>query len=157
MPPKPTCRLLFVLLLAAALVGCAQDTDSIPAHPLYDNAGNYQRVFGTPVPVDVSVVHSIVVSYEWRLNAVTTDDFEFELLVPTPWLAEASKRFGLHHVTAWARSFAARKADALPWYAPKPIEEYELYRDPTSAGYVHMLVDKDREADGRNRVFVSKH
>ena len=125
---------------------------------MYDNAGNYQRIFQAPVPADVTVVHSYVVAYDWRWDVITTDDFEFELLVPTPWLAQASKRFGLFKTGGqWDVPMARRKESALEWYSPKPIESYDRYRDSTSTGYVHMLVDKEREADGRNRVFVSKH
>jgi hypothetical protein len=43
------------------------------------------------------------------------------------------------------------------WYAPKSIAEYDSYRDLTSIGYFHMLVEKTAEPDGRFRAFVSKH
>jgi hypothetical protein len=32
-----------------------------------------------------------------------------------------------------------------------------LYRDLSSVGYLHMLVQKEPESDGRRRVFISKH
>jgi hypothetical protein len=55
------------------------------------------------------------------------------------------------------KEVGSRREHARPWYAPKPLDQYELYRDLTSVGYVHMLVQKETEPDGRQRVFVSKH
>ena len=55
------------------------------------------------------------------------------------------------------RQIASRRERARAWYAPKPLDQYDLYRDASSFGYVHMLVQKEGESDGRQRVFISKH
>jgi hypothetical protein len=55
------------------------------------------------------------------------------------------------------RELASRREQARSWYAPKALEHYDLYRDATSVGYAHMLVQKEAEPDGRQRVFISKH
>jgi len=90
---------------------------------------------------------------------ITTDDFEIELLVPRGWIGEKTKRFylGKGESDFIQRELASRRKDARPWYAPKPLDQYDLYRDASSVGYVHMLVQKEAEADGRLRLFMSKH
>ena len=153
-------RALSLLILAAALTGCRSYVESTPAKVLEgDNAGNYARVFREPLPADVTVVNSVVVTYSFRPGVVTTDDFEFELLVPRQWIQKSSKRFylGKGDGEFIERQLESRREQARPWYAPKPLDQYDLYRDATSVGYVHMLVEKEGEADGRQRVFISKH
>jgi hypothetical protein len=90
---------------------------------------------------------------------VTTDDYEFELIVPRAWVERTVKGRYLHHDSNDSNrgELAARKKDARSWYAPKPLGQYEFYRDLTSVGYLHMLVEKSAETDGRHRVFISKH
>ena len=145
-------RILMLAMLAAPLMGCQKD-----AQLEGDNAGNYRRVFGMSIPGDVDVVHSVVMTYPWRPFAVTTDDFEFELLAPRAWIVEHAKnlRSGSEN---WIRKELGDRQSSRgrSWYAPKPIEAYELYRDMTSVGYVHMLVDEEM-VNGRCRVFYSKH
>jgi hypothetical protein len=153
-------RTLSLVILAAVLAGCRSYVESTPSKVLEgDDAANYARVFREPLPADVTVVNSAVVAYAFRPGVVTTDDFEFELLVPPQWTEKVCKRF---HVRKSNGGFVqgeidSRRKNALPWYAPKPLEEYDLYRDATSVGYVHMLVQKEEEGDGRQRVFISKH
>ncbi|MGC4072925.1 MAG: hypothetical protein QM760_10455 [Nibricoccus sp.] len=153
---KITCFGALTLLLIG-LSGCRSYTESTPSKTFEgDPAANYQRVFKEPVPPDVTVINSVVVGYSWRPGVVTTDDFEFELIVPSSWPARWQKTF--HLKPGGADDAERRKNNPIrPWYAPKPIASYETYRDMTSVGYVHMLVDKTAEADGRLRVFISKH
>lgn len=148
-------RLILFLMVAAALCGCRS----------YETAGladgrheaNYARVFREPVPPDVTVLNSRVVSF--RPGAATADDFEFELLVPGPWIARTAKAFYLRagqgeHLQ---NEMNLRRSPARPWYAPKPLEQYDLYRELATVRSVHMLVQKGAEPDGRQRVFLSKH
>lgn len=151
---------LFALILAFALIGCRSYVDSTPLKLVEgDHPGNYARVFHGPIPSDVTVVNSAVVTYSFRPGVVTTDDFEFELIAPPSWLEKTSKRFYLSKSDSQfiQDAFARRRTQALPWYAPKPLDQYDLYRDATSVGYVHMLVEKTPEAGGRQRLFISKH
>jgi hypothetical protein len=124
-----------------------------------DHPANYSRVFHEAIPSDVTVVNSAVVTYSSRPGVVTTDDFEFELLVPPQWLEKTTKRFYLSKSDSEfvQKQLSTRREHARPWYAPKSLDHYDLYRDATSVGYVHLLVQKGTEADGRHRVFISKH
>jgi len=153
-------RALTLLMFAAALGGCRFYVESTPSKLVEDDhPANYARVFRGPIPPDVTVVNSAVVTYSFRPGVVTTDDFEFELLVPRWWIEKQAKRFYLSkgNDDFIRREIASRREQARPWYAPKALDEYDLYRDATSVGYVHMLVQKEVEGDGRQRVFISKH
>lgn len=158
--PTRMYRALCLPILAAALAGCRSYVESTPRHYLEgDPPADYARIFRERIPSDVTVVNSAVVTYSFRPGVVTTDDFEFELIVPPQWIEEKAKRFYLSKSEEEfvQRELGARRADARPWYAPKPLVGYYLYRDPSSVGYVHMLVQKESEADGRLRLFISKH
>jgi hypothetical protein len=153
--------IIFGTLSLALVAGC-QSTESIPREVHGDAAWNYQRVFREPTPGDVTVVNSVVVTYADRWFAVTTDDYEFELLVPQHRIERFVERFYLRRWDASPGSFFDkqiqwRKQNGNAWYAPKALDQYETYRDSTSVGYNHMLVDKIAESDGRRRVFISKH
>jgi hypothetical protein len=153
-------RAMTLLMFAAALAGCQSYVESTPSKLLEgNNPANYARVFGEPVPSDVTIMNSAVITYSFRPGAVTTDDFEFELLVPIQWIQKLAKRFylGKSDGVRIQREIGSRREHARPWYAPKPLDQYELYRDASSVGYVHMLVQKEGETDGRQRVFISKH
>ena len=153
-------RTLTLLMLASLLVGCRSYVESTPTEFGEGNhVANYGRIFKTSIPSNVTVVNSAVVAYASRPGVVTTDDFEFELVAPGEWIEMISKRFYLQKgEEEFLRSeISQRRERARPWYAPPPLEQYVLYRDTTSVGYVHMLVQKEAEADGRQRVFISKH
>jgi hypothetical protein len=153
-------RTLSLLMLATALAGCRSYVESTPSRLLEgDHPANYTRVFREPVPSGVTVVNSAVVIYSFRPGVVTTDDFEFELVVPREWIRKATKRFYLRKSDSEfvQEEIASRREQARPWYGPKPLDQYDLYRDATSVGYVHVLVQKEGETDGRQRVFISKH
>jgi hypothetical protein len=149
---------LFCVLLFSG--GCQHYADSTPRQYFEgDNEANYQRVFRSPVPQNVTVIHSIVVGYASRPGVVTTDDFEFELLASEDWIKRTCKKWYLREQTGdfIERELEHRKQHPLrSWYAPRPLDSYDLYRDVTSVGYVHMLVEKSRTSD-RFRVFLSKH
>lgn len=149
--------MLLKCLIACLVVfacGCRSYTPTTPREYLEgDNAANYQRVFREAAPADVTVVNSVVVSYSTRPGVVTTDDFEFELIASPD------------QVSRWKNDLLPNTVDIQrrqarpirPWYAPKPIEAYRSYRDRTSVGYLHLLEETTPEADGRIRVFLSKH
>lgn len=121
-----------------------------------DHAANYRRVFNAYPPADVTVLNSIIIGYSTRPGVVTTDDFEFELLAPPARLAQWEKQFYLREGSD--HGIAVRKNNPIrTWYAPKDLSNYRSFRDSTSVGYVHMLVDRDNMDDGRIRVFISKH
>ena len=152
--------LLSVLLLILLDARCRQSAATIPRTILEgDHAGNYQRIFGESMPADVTVVNSIVVTYPARLGVVTTDDYEFEMTVPREWIGKVAKRCYLRKSPAEGDAFIynRRREKASLWYGPGALEGYECYCDITSVGYVHLMVRKEAEADGRVRVFVSKH
>src|SRR5258708_5070374 len=76
-------RTLRLVILAVTLVGCRSYVESIPRQYLEGNHPvNYARIFREPTPSNVTVVNSAVVTYSFRPGVVTTDDFEFELIVP---------------------------------------------------------------------------
>lgn len=152
--------LLAILLTISAGVGCRSYVDSTPSKLLEgDHAANYRRIFSEAIPANVTVVNSAVVTYSFRLGVVATDDFEFELIVPPQWIQRKIRRYFLNRGDDdFIRSeLATRRTQARRWYAPGPLEQYDLYRDGTSIGYVHMLVNREAEPDGRRRVFISKH
>src|SRR5690349_16526336 len=114
-------RALSLLILATAVAGCRSYVESTPTKVLEgDNAANYARVFREPLPADVTVVNSVVVTYSFRLGVVTTDDFEFELLVPRQWIQKASKRLYLRKGDGKfiEGQLESRREHARPWYAP---------------------------------------
>jgi len=146
-----------LLALLTALSACSAYVNSTPRSFLEDDhVANYQRVFGEPPPADVEVVNSVLVAYERRPSVVTTDDFEFELLATRAWIDRLIDRY---YLKQWNDDgdHARRQARRIrPWYAPGPVSGYELYRDLSSIGYLHLLVDRE-PAGERLRVFVSKH
>ena len=148
-------RYLLALMVAALLAGCrSYDAGGLSAG---QHESNYARVFREPLPPDVTVLNSRVVSF--RPGAAAADDFEFELLVPGPWIAKAAKGLYLRKGEGeyLQKELNVRRSPARPWYAPQPLDQYDLYRDQTSAGHVHMLAQKASEPDGRQRVFISRH
>lgn len=147
-------------LLSVALMGCRHYVNSTPCQCLEgDDAANYWKVFKSAAPEGVTVVNSVVVGYASRPGVITTDDFEFELLATEEWIGLCAKKWCL---TRGDGEFVRRELDGRKgrsirsWYAPKSIDSYELYRDCSSVGYVHMLVAKE-EVGNRRRVFLSKH
>ena len=152
-------RALSLLMLATGLAGCRSYVESTPSRLLEgDHPANYARVFREPVPSGVTVVNSAVVIYSFRPGVVTTDDFEFELVVPRVGTeGNQTFLFGESEGEFIQKEIVSRQEQARSWYAPKPLDQYDLYRDATSVGYVHMLVQKEGETDGRQRVFISKH
>jgi hypothetical protein len=150
-----------LLALTVVLSGCQSYTASTPRQVFEgNNPENYVRIFREPVPADVTIVHSVVITYSFRPGVVTTADYEFELLAPPDWIRKTAHASMLrqgndHEFTR--HELEARREKARPWYAPQPLDQYDLYRDRTSVGYMHMLVQKKAEPDGRHRVFISKH
>ena len=151
---------LVALLLLAVLAGCQQYANSTPATVLEsDDAANYQRIFREAVPPDVDVVHSVVVTYGFRIGVVTTDDWAFEVLAPRSWVERQQAKWGLGPAGDALAAVEARQADPIrPWYATEPISAYEAsVVQATSVPYVHLLSERRPLPDGRVRVFMSKH
>ncbi|MBC8095060.1 MAG: hypothetical protein H7Y43_04540 [Akkermansiaceae bacterium] len=149
---------LFIALIVGA--GCRSYVDSTPAQLREgDHLANYRRIFREPIPSHVTVVNSAVVTYSFRPGVVATDDFEFELLASPAWIQKKIRRYFLDKgEDDFIRDqLNRRRTQARRWYAPGPLDQYDLYRDGTSLGYVHMLVKREMESDGRRRVFISKH
>lgn len=148
-------RVAFLLLLGAS-PGCGQDR----IHE-GDHAANFERVFREPPPPGVEVVNSIVAEYRWRLGTVSTDDWEFEIVAPRAWIDDRARK--MHLAPARDNPFIAnhvaeRKTRARKWYAPEPLDTYEVfYLTPTSIPYVHMLIERRPQRDGRYKVYLSKH
>jgi hypothetical protein len=145
---------ILVLGVLVFLGGCRSYTQSTPSEYFEgDNGANYQRIFKTTVPADVTVVNSVVVGYSMRPGVVTTDDFEIELIAPPDRIKLWKK-----YLYANTLGVAERKAHPIrPWYAPKLFDAYRSYTDRSSVGYVHLLEEIAPEPDGRIRVFLSKH
>ena len=145
-------------IVLAALPACRSYSNATPrtVHE-GDHVANYQRIFdSTPQSDGVEVVHSVVITYTWRPGVVTSDDFEFEILAPATWADERIKKWNLKESSLF--DIGRRKERPIrPWYAPKALADYRTYRDLSSVGYVHLLIDKEAEPDGRVRVFISKH
>jgi hypothetical protein len=127
-----------------------------------DHAANFERILGDAPPTDVTVVNSVVVGYAWRLGVVTTDDWEIEVIAPRVWLEHTIDQ--LHLVSLgdapWlAKPMRDRQLNPIrTWYAPAAFEDYDAYYlGVTSIPYVHMLIEKHAQADGRFRAFISKH
>ncbi len=150
---------MFASALCLLVAGCQSYPTATPRSYLEaDHQENYRRAFGTVPPTDVEVLNSVVVDYAWRPGVVTTDDWEFELLAPRSWVEEQSTALHLRQVEA-DRFIERRKAHPIrAWYAPEPIEVYQLYfSHVTSIPYVHMLVEREPRLDSRHRIFISKH
>jgi hypothetical protein len=146
-------------LLATLFVICSCGQDRIHEG---DDLANFERIFDAPPPSGVDVVHSVLQEYRWRLGVVTTDDWEIELIAPRSWIDEQIERMHLaplaerDHVAKLVRDRQAKRF--RPWYVPQALESYDgFYLKPTSIPYVHMLVEKEPQVDGRYRVFMSKH
>ena len=111
----------------------------------------------------VEVVTSVV--YEYTSDSVLgppTHDWEIEVLAPRAWIDEQVDQFqlaGPNESWSWGNGdFPELWGGTRDWYAPLPLESYEGFvLILTSIPYIHMLVQKDAESDGRFRVYVSKH
>jgi hypothetical protein len=147
-----------VLLSLGLLIGCGQDR----VHE-GDHAAIYDRVFGALPPADIEVTNAVLYEYRWRLGTVTTDDWEIEIVAPRSWIDGKIKELDLGPLAdgdSWVEgNISDRKSRPYrSWYAPQPLDSYEiLYLTPTSIPYVHMLVEKQSQSDGRYRLYMSKH
>jgi hypothetical protein len=142
-------------------LGCRFLADSTPAAFVEGtNEQKYERVFGDSPPSNLTIVNAAVVAYGWRPGINTTDDWEFEILAPRPWIdaqiAELHLREASQHLLE--SCFERRKSEALEWYAPKTLGDYDAYYlYGASIPYVHLLVDRETLPDNRFRIFLSKH
>lgn len=170
------------LLVVPLVLGCQSYADRTPRTFLEgDNAGNYERVFAEEPSPDIEIVNSVVVDYAWRLGVVTTDDWEFEILAPRAWIdrhleslhlrgaetspsvdailaeVESGKPIPMR-IYHWRMLYDRKLHPIRSWYVPNDLRTYDAYYlSATSVPYVHMLVEPEAGADGRHRVFISKH
>ena len=157
-----TFRYVGLILVYSLLVGCQSYVNSTP-RTIYEgnNAENYNRVFKTEPINGVEVINSVVIGYSFRVGVVTTDDWEFELIAPSDWVSSTIENFHLR--TGGGNDFIKKEVQRRmekairPWYVVSNLEEFDLYRDITSVGYVHMLVSKNISDDNRYHVYISKH
>ncbi len=123
-----------------------------------DDAANYRLIFDREIPPGMIIANSIVVSYESESSGRFPDDFEFEFLAPEARVRELEELFGLRRWDPECSFVEHRLSSVLrDWYSPDPLSQFDVYRDITSVGYVHMQVRKKPDVDGRYRVFLSKH
>lgn len=166
-PDDPSFRRLLLVALVSLLLGCQQYAGATPRRFLEsDDAANYARVFREPVPRGVDIVRSVVIDYDWRPGIVATDDYAFELLAPRAWVTRTVEALRLRPGAEAGKSgarvdrdvvVARQKQPIRPWYAPGAFEVYRVWLSPASVPYVHLLMERRPLADGRVRVFVSKH
>lgn len=150
-------------LLAFCLffVGCRSYANSTPREIFEgNNSANYERVFKEQMPECVDVLNSVVIGYAFRPGVVTTDDWEFEIIATYDWVLRSAKRFHLQINEDGFMQYEIQRRLESPirkWYAVKALDEYELFRDLTSVGYVHMLVSKRKVRGSEHHIFISKH
>ena len=152
--------LLALVLLASCIAGCFSGTSTTAPQLIEgDNSANYEREFREQVPADVTLVNSVVGVRPQDYGVKPPDDFEFELIVPEAWIQSriASLSLAQRNDDHTIEQITARKANALPWYAPDSLDHYDLYIDTTGAEYIHMLVTKEAQPDGRRHLFISGH
>jgi hypothetical protein len=148
------------LFFVVALMGCEQYTESQPTHVTEGaDTWNYARVFDAEPAADVTIVHSMVMGSGWTTACMKCNCWEFELLAPCGWVADAQNHFCLRPLSRdmYCGDVEHRAQHPIrDWYYPEPMSQYDMYRDLTSAGYVHMLVRNQPEQDGRYRVYISR-
>lgn len=153
---------LFMIWAFMFAAGCHSYIESTPMTVIEgDNLANYHRVFNSEIPKNVEILNSVIIDYSWRPGVITSDDWEFEIIVPQSWIDKQIETMKLcqGQDLISMNDIVRRKSSPLrAWYAPKPIESYYLYSLCfTSIPYVHMLVDKEVRSDGRYHIFISKH
>jgi hypothetical protein len=152
-----------ICVSATLFCGCRSHIEVVPGQFFEDDhVSNYRLVFELSPTEDIDVLNSVIVTYDWRLGLNGADDWAFELIVPPAWVERTARVFHLSRGEGQNLAITAinqRKEHPIrSWYAPKPINDYELYYlDLTSIPYIHMLVDDEPELDGRLHVFISKH
>ena len=145
------------------LAGCRSNVQPVSRHFLEgDDVANYRRIFELPPPDEVDVINSIVIAHDAAPGVMTRDDWAFELIAPTDWIHKTARHMHLARAEEATHALIAindRKQQPLrPWYAPRPISEYQLYYFTlTRVPYIQMMVDARPEPDGRRKVFISKH
>jgi len=149
-----------VLSCCLFLAGCQLKTTIRDDQP----QAAYRSIFDEDVPSGTTVVNSVHATYSGgSIGTNTTADWEIELLTSDAWIAAKAKKMGLRKIASADSGMRSIIADriknrARAWYVPKDLNEYECYYlYLTSIPYVHMLVDRTVEPDGRRRVFLSKH
>ena len=154
---------ILVVCVGIFLPGCRSGVQPVSRDFLEgDDISNYRRIFELPPPEDVDVLNSIVIAHDSAPGVMTRDDWAFELIVPPEWIQKTARHLHLaraEEVNSAVTAINDRKQQPLrPWYAPRPISEYQLYYlTLTPVPYIQMMVDAQPEPDGRRHVFISKH
>jgi len=154
-------RKIIIAIFCCFIFSCHGYVESVPRELFEENNNeNYERIFKAQPPDEVKIMNSVIVGYAYRPGVVTTDDWEIELIAPITWVSKVSDKFYLHKGDSdFLKSEIKRRFEKpiRPWYTINDIENYELYCDATSVGYVHMLVSKMPIENGKYQVFISKH
>ena len=155
-------RVIAAVLLVMCLAGCQSQLASVPRETYEgQHEENYRRIFKSKRPEGVTVLNSIVVASIPRKNEVITEDYEIEMVAPGEWITKFMKSARLMPADqdpSFRQELLDRRDRRMrPWYSPKPIDAYQVFRGPTGPSEIHLLVDKVLATDGRYRVFVSRH
>ena len=113
-----------------------QTTSVLNAGTWEDDPKNWSRAFNRPQPAEVKVIHS---KY-WKSNHFTHEfAYFFEVQVSPEWKDAFLKNLNVEPVPAsQARSFRTNMhSDLTPsWFAPDPVENYEVWDKPGRFGTV---------------------
>jgi hypothetical protein len=128
-----------VLLRSGIFAFFAMQADSVQhAGTWEDDPQNWYRAFGEQKPPQVQVIHS---KY-WRSDHFTYECiYYFEVKATPEWKDEFLKKNGLIPVSpSVARSFRTNNhSDDTPaWFAPDPVELYDVWDMPGYFGSVWM-------------------
>ena len=103
-----------------------------------DDPKNWNRAFSEDQPTQVKVIHSKF----WRSNHFTDEHvYYFEVEATPEWRDAFLRKHGLTQVSsASARSFRTNihSDDTPSWFAPDPVEIYDVWDKPGYFGSVWM-------------------
>jgi len=150
-----------LLALCLFFIGCRSYANSTPREIFEgNNSANYERAFKEQMPEGVAVLNSVVIGYAFRPGVVTTDDWEFEIIASYDWVLRFADKFHLQQGKDGFVQYEIQRRLESPireWYAVDALDEYELFRDLTSVGYVHMMVSKNKTDGNNHHIYISKH
>jgi hypothetical protein len=128
-------RVTFVILAAVLLLGCHE------SGTWKDDARNWKRIFRTPKPDDMTVVHSwfwrsLHFTFEYYIQIRKHADLQKRLLTMNP-MRQLTLESELQEAAVWS--------DRRPtWFAAKPIAQYEVwvYSNVPNSEF-RLLIDRE--------------
>lgn len=108
-----------------------------------DDPKNWYRAFHENPPPGVKVVHS---KY-WRSNHFTYEyAYHFEVQATPEWKDTFLKSRGVERVASSRIPIvpATTRTNAIPWFRPGPIENYEIWDIPGHPGLTHYSIWIDK-------------